>query len=59
MNSSKFDDIPEEVKDRLLHVAGKLMKKYGVEHDDLVEFMLNMITIIDDFYKSETKETIN
>lgn len=47
-------DIPEAIKDRLAKSAAAFKQKYNVEHDDLTDFMMDIIGIISDYYDEES-----
>ena len=52
----KKREVPEEIQARLASVAAQFKAKYGVQHDDIVDFMLDIIGIYDDYITEEVKK---
>lgn len=41
--------VPEEIQQRLAKAGAKLILKYGVSHDDMAEFTMDISTILFDY----------
>lgn len=53
----ELTDVPEEIKDRLARTVAAFMKAHKLQHDEVTEFVMDITTIMSDYFDWEKGTT--